>query len=103
MMAEPVKKSSFRQFVKKLDSFVKHPRTKLFVGLILVATSAYEIGSDLLDDIPGVNIGAHHGLLILGIINALSSIPDMVEGLEHAIEGTEHLNHERLDTEAPDE
>lgn len=102
-MTEPVRKSAFRKFVKKLDSFVKHPRTKLFVGLILVATSAYEIGSDLLDDIPGVNIGAHHGLLILGIINALSSIPDMVEGLEHAIEGTEHLKHNTFNTEAPDE
>ncbi|MFM7591040.1 MAG: hypothetical protein ACKO85_04530, partial [Isosphaeraceae bacterium] len=84
--------------LKPIKEFIEHPLTKLTVGIILVITSAVEIGSELLDDIPGITLGSHHGLLVLGIINALSSLPDLVEGMEHAVEGTETLE-EQLDGE----
>jgi len=69
-----------------LKHFVKHPYTKLGVGLILVITSSVEIIHDLLSDLPKPGVGAHHGLLVLGIVNALSSIPELVEGLDYTLE-----------------
>jgi hypothetical protein len=37
-------------------------------------------------------------MLILGIVNAFASLPDLVEGMEHTLEGTESLE-EQLDRE----
>lgn len=83
---------SFRtRFFLKLKRFVKRPSTKFAVGMILVFTSSAEVIEDLTDDVPGVKIGAHHGLLVLGILNAISSIPDLVEGLEKTIEGSDEI------------
>lgn len=82
--------------LKPLKELIENPFTKLTVGIILVITSGVEIGSELLDE--GVSLGSHHGLMVLGIINALSSLPELVEGMEHAIEGTETLE-DQLDGE----
>lgn len=89
MSSHSKKVSLHHVFLKRLGRFVKHPATKLTVGLILVFTSGTEVVEDLMDDIPGIKIGAHHGLLVLGLLNAISSIPDMVEGLEKALESSE--------------
>jgi hypothetical protein len=78
--------------LRPMKEFIEHPLTKLTVGVILVVTSGVEIGSELLDE--GVSLGSHHGLMVLGIINALSSLPELVEGMEHAIEGTETLEQQ---------
>jgi hypothetical protein len=75
-----------RQWVHRLKRSLKHPYTKLAVGIILVFTSTVEIVHDLTEDIPRSTIGAHHGLLILGIVNALSAIPELVEGLDYTLE-----------------
>jgi hypothetical protein len=91
------------RMVQPIKRFVKHPLTKLSVGLILVVTSGLEIAEDLLDEIPGIQLGGHHGLMLFGIVNAISSIPELVEGLEHAMESTEAEIENRFDTEAPDE
>lgn len=102
-MSQPAKpaqnaKHKWYHRLKPIKEFIENPWTKLSVGVILVITSAIEIGSELLDDIHGINIGAHHGMLILGIVNAFASLPDLVEGMEHTLEGTESLE-EQLDRE----
>jgi hypothetical protein len=91
------------RMVQPIKRFVKHPMTKLSVGVILVVTSGLEIAEDLLDEIPGINWGGHHGLMLFGIVNAISSIPELVEGLEHAAESTESEIESSFETEAPDE
>lgn len=91
-----VHKHKWYSRLKPVKEFIEHPLTKLTVGVILVITSGVEIGSEILDE--GVSLGSHHGLMVLGIINALSSLPELVEGMEHAIEGTETLE-EQLDGE----
>lgn len=100
---KPVNGSWKVRMVQPIKRFVKHPLTKLSVGLILVVTSGMEIAEDLLDGIPGINWGGHHGLMLFGIVNAISSIPELVEGLEHAMESTEPEREESFETEAPDE
>jgi hypothetical protein len=88
-----------RSWVHRLKRILKHPYTKLAVGLILVVTSTFEIVDDLMSDIPKSRVGAHHGLLILGIVNALSAVPELVEGLDYTLE----LAASSDDYEAPDE
>lgn len=92
-------KGKKRYWVYRLKRIIKHPYTKLGVGLILVATSTVEIVDDLMSDIPKSRVGAHHGLLVLGIVNALSAIPELVEGLDYTLE----LAASSDDYEAPDE
>lgn len=85
------------RFFLKLKKFVKQPATKFAVGMILVFTSSAEVIEDLTDDVPGFKIGAHHGLLVLGILNAVSSIPDLVEGLEKTIESSDEIESDDSD------
>ena len=104
MSNEKNKNASWKvRLVQPIKRFVKHPLTKLSVGLILVVTSGLEIAEDLLDEIPGISLGGHHGLMLFGIVNAISSIPELVEGLEHAAESTEAEIENAFDTESPDE
>lgn len=102
MGGQPTAQQSWKvRMVQPIKRFVKHPFTKLSVGMILVVTSGLEIAEDLLDEIPGMNLGGHHGLMLFGLVNAVSSIPELVEGLEHAAESTEVV--EIADNDAPDE
>lgn len=86
-------------WAQRLKRLLKHPYTKLGVGLILVVTSTVEIVGDLMSDIPKSRVGAHHGLLILGLVNALSAVPELVEGLDYTLE----LATRSEDYDAPDE
>lgn len=88
-----------RKWVVRLKKLLKHPYTKLAVGIILVFTSTVEIVHDLMSDIPKSKVGAHHGLLVLGIVNALSAIPELVEGLDYTLD----LAAKSEDYDAPDE
>lgn len=99
MLTAHSRKIRRRNWVIRLKKLVKHPYTKLAVGIILVTTSTVEIVHDLMSDIPKSRVGAHHGLLVLGIVNALSAIPELVEGLDYTLE----LASKSDEYDAPDE
>ncbi len=50
----------------------------LISGIILLITSGYEIFESFAEP----SIGAHHGILIFGIIQILRAIPEIVHGLK---------------------
>lgn len=88
-MPRPSNRLSLKwRILRGIKTIIELPITKLCVGLILIGTSSFEVIEDVMNDIPGVKIGAHHGLLMLGLINAISSLPDLVEGIEYAFKGT---------------
>jgi hypothetical protein len=70
------------RFLKRLKAFVDHPVTHLLVGLALIATGGVEICRDVIDDSRQFRIGAHHGIVILGVAQALAALPDVVVGIE---------------------
>ena len=86
------------RFFNNLKTFVDHPATHLLVGLALIITGATEIYGDFLDESRRFRVGAHHGIVILGVIQALSALPDVVQGLEqwfHAAEIHREREHDQ--------
>ena len=61
----------------------------------------------LFADISALELGAHHGVMVLGFVNVLSSLPDMLDGLtgtflsddgeeiEHAEDDSEDFSHQQ--------
>lgn len=70
-------------FAGKVKRFAQNPLTQLSVGLILLSTGLIEAIQNF-----DSSIGSQHGVMILGIINILSSFPDIIEG---AATGAEYL------------
>ena len=76
----------------RLRHFVQHPLTKLVVGLILVGTGTAEVIADLVATDRSWRIGAHHGVLVLGLMQVLQNIPLLVDGMTRWFEATD-ANH----------
>ena len=66
-----------------LKRFVDHPMTKLGVGLILIASGLIEAYDTVLDDLHRLRVRVGHGVVILGVVNVLASLPEVIEGLQH--------------------
>ena len=66
-----------------LKRFVDHPITRLGVGLILIASGLIEAYDTVLDDLHRLRVRVGHGVVILGIVSVLASLPDVITGLEH--------------------
>lgn len=69
--------------MRHVHVWIRHPWFQLLLGLILAATGL----SKALDGLDkGLDMlwkpGAHHGLMLLGVVKALESLPDVIEGVE---------------------
>jgi hypothetical protein len=70
------------RFLKLLKALVEHPTTRLLVGVALMMTGIMDIARDVLNGARQFRVGVHHGVLILGLAQALSALPDVVLGIE---------------------
>ena len=75
--------SKLRQLAHALKRFVDHPVTKLAVGLILIASGLIETYDTVLDDLHRLRVRVGHGVIILGVVHVLASLPEVIEGIEH--------------------
>jgi hypothetical protein len=66
-----------------LRRFVNHPATQFGVGLILIASGLIEAYDTILDDLHHLRVRVGHGVVILGLVNVLASLPGVLEGIEH--------------------
>ena len=73
---------NFRELIRSVTS---HPCTTLVTALILVATGIAEAWETIERDIVEVNVGAHHGVLVFGLVSLIGVVPDLIEGLERLI------------------
>jgi hypothetical protein len=71
-----------RRIALALKCFVDHPITKLVVGLILIASGLIEAYDTVLDDLHRLRVRVGHGVIILGIVNILATLPEVIDGLE---------------------
>jgi uncharacterized membrane protein HdeD (DUF308 family) len=78
-------------FSLSLKSFVEHPVTKLAVGLVLMCSGLSEVVEEFSEDFSNLRLGVHHGVVVLGIMQILSAIVDLLEGLTVGLEGVEDL------------
>jgi hypothetical protein len=71
-----------QRLARALKRFVDHPVTKLGVGLILIASGLIETYDTVLDDLHRLRVRVGHGVVILGVVHVLASLPEVIEGIE---------------------
>ncbi len=57
------------------------PWMKFTTGVVLLTSGLDEAIDTLFADLTSLELGAHHGVMLLGFVNVLSALPDMLEGL----------------------
>jgi hypothetical protein len=85
-----------------LKRFVDHPVTKLVVGLILIASGLIEAYDTVLDDLHRLRVRVGHGVVILGVVNVLASLPEVIDGLKHWLSYVEARGQRRQGGDVPD-
>jgi hypothetical protein len=68
---------------RALKRFVDHPVMRLLVGLILIASGLIEAYDTVWDDFHRFRVRVGHGVILLGVVNVLASLPEVIEGIEH--------------------
>lgn len=64
-----------------IKAVAESPWTKFTTGVVLLTSGLDEAAETLFADLSALELGAHHGVMVLGFVNLLSSLPDMLEGL----------------------
>ena len=78
-----------RPALHKLKTAVKHPATQLVTGIILLSTGIATACYEFMDAERNFRLGVHHGVALLGLIQVLGSIPELVDGLDRAFQAAE--------------
>ncbi len=65
--------------VNTLQKIVANPWLNLLVGLFLFYSGLHEAWGSLWKDITTLNFGAHHGVIVLGLVNAFKSLADILK------------------------
>ena len=68
--------------VGTLKKIAEHAWLNLFVGLFLLYSGLNEAWGSLWSGLATFNFGAHHGVIVLGLVNAFKSLPDILKGVE---------------------
>ena len=67
-------KSASIKFLKKSEHYLNGPHINLIIGITLLLASLSEVEGDISDLFSVNDIGAHHGILVLGIVHLLRSL-----------------------------
>ncbi len=68
-------------FIRKMEKIAKNPHLEAIIGIILLATGIVEAGDTIFEDLTSGNVGAHHGLIVLGFAHAFKAIPAILGGM----------------------
>jgi hypothetical protein len=66
---------AMHKFIKKLEKVVRNPYVEMTVALVLVVTGFAEAGEEIWTDVAEGEVGAHHGIIVMGIAHALKVLP----------------------------
>ena len=69
-------------FLHAMRAFVDHPITRLVVAIILIVSGFIEAYDTFKDDVSHLRVRIGHGIILLGFLNAFSSLPPVVDGIE---------------------
>jgi hypothetical protein len=70
-----------RAVARGVRAVAESPWIKFLTGIVLLTSSLDEAMDTLVADLSALELGAHHGVMLLGFVNILSSLPDMLDGL----------------------
>lgn len=66
---------------RSVRALAESPWMKFTTGAVLLTSGLDEAIDTLFSDLSALNLGAHHGVMMLGFVNVLSALPDMLDGL----------------------
>ena len=69
-----------------LRNLLYHPATNIFIAVILISTSLEEGWDTFYQDVVAAQTGAHHGVVILGIIMLIRGLVEALESFKRARE-----------------
>ena len=78
-----------KRVAEKIETVAHNPYLNVVVGILLLVTGLAEAGETIADDLNNLDFGAHHGVMIFGLIHAFKSLPAIVLGIEMAHEHKE--------------
>ncbi|MCS5617131.1 MAG: hypothetical protein NZ658_03945 [Pirellulales bacterium] len=70
-----------RAVARGVRAVAESPWIKFLTGTVLLTSSLDEAIDTLVADLSALELGAHHGVMLLGFVNILSSLPDLLDGL----------------------
>ena len=70
-----------RSLARGVRAVAESPWMKFTTGVVLLTSGLDEAIDTLFSDLTALELGAHHGVMLLGFVNVLSSLPDMLDGL----------------------
>ena len=68
------------KFILKVERFAKNPHLEVIVGIIIMASGFNEAGKVIFEDITSGEIGAHHGMIVLGFATVMRYLPSVLGG-----------------------
>lgn len=69
------------KILQKLEKLASNPYTEALVGIVLLVTGLAEAGDSVLEDIASGNVGARHGVILLGFVHVMKAIPSILGSL----------------------
>lgn len=81
---------------RSLERVIKNPYVEMTLALVIMATGIIEAGDSIFEDVTNGDVGAHHGVILLGLVHAIKSLPAILAGItlfavaEHEEEARHH-------------
>jgi hypothetical protein len=77
------------RLIDAIKAFVEHPTTRLVMALILILSGFIETFDTVKEDVSHLRIRVGHGIILLGFVNAFSSLPAVIDGIERWLKVSE--------------
>ncbi len=59
----------------------KNPHFEIIIGLVIMATGLIEAGDSIFADVTSGNVGARHGVILIGFAHAFQALPEVLGGV----------------------
>ena len=91
-----------RSLAARIKSLAESTWIKFTTGIVLLTSGLDEAVETLFSDISALELGAHHGVMVLGFVNILSSLPDMLDGLVGTFLADDDNDDETVEEQRPE-
>jgi hypothetical protein len=75
-------KSFFKTKLRCIKKILTNPYTSLVIGFILLLCGILESVETMFEDIIGIEIGAHHGVIIFAVAQIMLAFVHILDGIE---------------------
>ena len=72
-----------------IKTLLASPYLDLITGIILLVSGMTESWQEY-QELGGIRLGVHHGIILFSIVQIVKSLPDIFEGLEYISQAGEH-------------